>query len=138
MKKRVNKLKDILDMTEYLQKRCYCAGEIYSDDGFFYQIFKDTAEYKMLGESDKYNAIFVIANSDSEKLDAQILVIFRSDDKKTISDITRYDATDNNIKLCKEFINGRTEKAPFDEYKEDETPKVLNEIFSIADAILTD
>ena len=28
------KLKDILNMEEYLKNECYCPGEIYSVDGF--------------------------------------------------------------------------------------------------------
>ena len=133
------KLKEILDMSEYLKNRCYCSGEIYSNDGFGYQIFKEDTECKLLdGKCEKYNCIFAIATSEFENADPQLLVIFKNDDNKTIYDITRYDATENNIKLAKEFINGRTEKANFDEFNPGEKEKSLKQIMGIADAIMVD
>ncbi len=35
----IKKLKDIKDMERYLKEDCYCPGEIYGPDGFFFQIF---------------------------------------------------------------------------------------------------
>lgn len=137
------KLKDILDMEEYLKNRCYCPGEIYSNDGFFYQIFEATSECKVIGERNDsiHNFIAVISKPKSfsnKEAEAQILVIFRNKDLTMIEDCVRYDATDNNIKLVKEIIVGKKDKGAFDESEKDSTAKSLNEIFSIADAIMID
>lgn len=48
--KDIKKLKDLYNMEEYLDKECYCPGEIYSFDGFFFQIFKADQDCKYLGQ----------------------------------------------------------------------------------------
>ena len=136
-------LKDILDMEEYLENRCYCPGEIYSDDGFFCQIFEATSECKVIGERNDniYNFIAVISKPKSfknEEPEAQILIIFRNKDLTMIEDSVRYDATNNNIKLVKEIIEGKKDKGNFDEYEKGANAKSLKEIFNIADAIMID
>lgn len=136
-------LKDILDMKEYLENRCYCPGEIYSDDGFFYQIFDATSECKVIGERNDsiHNFIAIISKPKSfnnKEAKAQILIIFRNKDLTMVEDCVRYDATDNNIKLVKEIIADKKNKGDFDEYEKGSTVKSLKEIFSIADAIMLD
>lgn len=134
------KLKDILDMEEYLENRCYCPGEIYSGDGFFFQIFKSDSDCKIIGErnDDKYNFIAVISTPSGENQKAQILIIWRNKELTMIEDAIRYDATENNIKLVKEIIAGKKDKGDFDEYEKGSTAKALKEVFSIADAIMID
>ena len=137
------KLKDILDMEEYLENRCYCPGEIYSDDGFFCQIFEATSECKLIGERNDniHNFMAVILKPKSfndKESEAQILIIFRNKDLTMIEDCVRYDATDNNIKLVKEIIAGKKDKGNFDEYEKGSKAKSLKEIFGIADAIIID
>lgn len=136
-------LKDILDMEEYLKNRCYCPGEIYSADGFFYQIFEATSECKVVGErnDNTHNFIAVISTPKSfndKETKAQIIVIFRSKDLTMVEDCVRYDATNNNIKLVKEIIACKKDRGNFDEYEKGSTAKSLKEIFSIADAIMID
>ncbi len=134
----MTQLKDVLNMTDYLQNDCYCEGEIYSENGFFFEVFEPDAECKVLGSANKVHAMFVIAKPVGERAKAQLLAIFVNEDGKTIDDITRYDATDNNIRLAKEFISGRTERARFDEYEQGSTAKTLDELLHIADAIIVD
>lgn len=137
--KEVKKLKEILDMEDYLETRCYCPGEIYSFDGFFYQIFDGEDECKYLGTGKEhalygyYPTIFVIATHEDN---TQILMI--ADNKGRIEDICRCDATENNIKLVKELIKNGSSSLKFDEYEKGATAKGLKEIFSIADAIMID
>lgn len=135
------KLYDILDMEYYLKNECYCPGEIYSIDGFFYQIFRASSECKEIGRFDNNNnyfskipCIFVI----SQSIDAsnQILIIMHKNDK--IEDIIRFDATENNIKLIKEVLkNGKTD-LKFDEYKDTKTKESLEKIINMCDAIIVD
>lgn len=134
----MTQLKDVLNMTDYLQNDCYCEGEIYSQDGFFFQVFEPEAECKVLGSANKVQALFVVATAEEEGAKPSLLAIFVNEDGKTIDDITRFDATDNNIRLAKEFIAGRTEKARFDEYEPGSTAKGLDELLHMADAIIVD
>lgn len=123
------KLNEILDMKEYLQDRCYCAGEIYDLSGFFYQVFNADDECFTLAENE--NIVSVVCKD-------QILYIYKNEDNKTINDISRVDATENNIKIIKEIIMGKEQSAKLDEFKKGSTQRSLNEIMKIADAILID
>lgn len=133
------KLKDILNMEDYLKNECYCPGEIYSVDGFFYQIFKAEYECKEIGRIDKNDnyfskipCIFVISQSMQES--NQILIIMHQYNK--IIDIIRFDATENNIKLIKEVIENNSTNLKFNEYEKGKTEKALEEIFKLADAVM--
>ena len=61
MKENVKQLKDIYDMEYYLEHECYCQGEIYSFDGFFYQIFDKDDKCELIGKRGKDN---ILANGD--------------------------------------------------------------------------
>ena len=134
------KLKDILNMEEYLKNECYCPGEIYSVDGFFYQIFKGEYECKEIGRIEKANdltkspCIFVL--SQSMQKSNQILIIMHDNIK--ILDIIRFDATENNIKLIKEVLKNNKSDLKFDEYKETKTKESLEKIINMCDAIMID
>lgn len=138
----MKKLKDILDMETYLDKRCYCPGEIYSPDGFFYQIFSAESECEIIGENE--NHIIVIATSVFENSKPQIIDIYKSEDKTTILDAFRCDATENNIAIFKKLMAGvpvktlKEQGAKFDEYVNGSTAKSLQEILNMADAICID
>ena len=139
----INKqLKDILDMEYYLQNECYCPGEIYSFDGFFYQIFDKEDECEYIGEVGKecvltnfdYSLIAVVCQQADKK--PKLLMICHKDNK--IGDIVRVDATENNIKLIKEIIKNNKSNLKWNEYEEGSTAKALKEVMSIADAIMID
>ena len=129
------KLSDIADMREYLDNRCYCPGEIYDSSGFFYQVFDPDTECKIICEGirNEIHGKFVVAQA-NEKTKPQIIYIQISDG--TVEDCRRFDATDNNIKLIKGFMVGKYKKVFLDEYKESDTEKTLQEVFSIVDAIM--
>lgn len=135
------KLKEILNMEHYLAKECYCPGEIYSADGFFYRIFDKEDECTMLGKQEKenkftkegYSFISVVAQHKEES--PQVLMILYETGKDKIADIIRFDATENNIKYVKEVIETGTSDLKWDHYNKEEKIKSLKEIMSIADAI---
>ena len=132
------KLKDIFNMEYYLKYECYCPGEIYSVDGFFYQIFKPEAEYEMIIESKDYDNFLskipcmVVLAKNSEGI-LQILIIMYEEEE--IKDIIRFDATENNIRLVKEGITKGKTDLKFNEYEEGKTAKGIKEMLEIADAI---
>ena len=129
------KLKDIADMEDYLEKRCYCPGEIYDMTGLFYQVFSAETECKILceGERGAIHGKFVIAKPKDEYA-PQIIYIEITDNK--VDDCIRIDATDNNITQVIHFIQGGIEKMSFDEFPETETQKSLDEVFKYSDAIM--
>jgi len=129
------KLKDIADMKEYLENRCYCPGEIYDMTGFFYQVFSPETECKMLCEGNRgaVHGKFVLAKAKDE-FNAQIIYIEITDGM--VDGCLRIDATPNNMEQVIGFLEGAVEKMSFDEFPESHTEKSLEEVFKIADAIL--
>lgn len=121
-------LKDVLDMHDYLTDRCYCPGEIYDQSGFFYQIFKDDDMCEKLGENNQ-NIALVCKN--------QILWIYK-ENEKYIEEITRVDATENNIEIIKLLLAGKKPNKKLDEFVKGDTQRSLNQLMSIADAIIVD
>lgn len=116
-------------------------GEIYSVDGFFYQIFKPEFEYEEIGKCEladnylsKFPFIAVISKSTYDVV--QILLIAYTDEK--IIHIVRFDATENNIRLLKEVIKNNKTELKFNEYEKGKTVENLKEILNIADAIIID
>ena len=136
------KLKDILDMETYLAERCYCPNEIYSSDGFFYQLFYADTECKLLGENEGYFVVIAKPFKEEEKDKAQLVIIYKNGNK--VADTVSYDATENNIKIFKMILAktpvSQLEEQGYrlDEYNKDHTAKALQEVFSIADAIMID
>ena len=134
-------IKDILDMEDYLKNRCYCPGEIYSSDGFFYQIFKPENECEIVGECEDY--IVIVATVDMGGRKPQLIIIYKGDDGK-VADTVRYVATENNITIFKKILSGisvqqlKSEGVKFDEYINGSTAKSLKEIMCLADAIIVD
>lgn len=129
------------DIERYLQCDCYCPNEIYSFDGFGYQLFYEEQECEKLGEKQDDNSLIIGCVAypfNDEKRKPQIVLFFIKDDK--CFDATRYDATENNIKITKDIltngVNGR--KFSFDEYEKGSSAKALKEILSFADAIMID
>ena len=124
-------LGDIADMDEYLANRCYCPGEIYDVTGFFFQVFTPETECKNLWVNDK--AVSVIAKESPEALE-QIIYIEITGNK--VDNCVRLDATENNIEQVLKFMKGEINKVSLDELENGATAKSLEEVFSIADAIM--
>lgn len=127
------------DVERYLLNDCYCPHEIYSFDGFFYQLFDENQECEKLGEfSGSFVACVSFPNNDS-KTNGQVVLFFLDKDK--VCDALRYDATENNLELTKlmcmhgtAFIKNSGKK--FNEYSPGSTAKSLSQILAISDAIM--
>lgn len=125
----------IADMKDYLADRCYCPGEIYDVTGFFFQIFKPEEECKQIcmGKSKNGDDVYCVICRD------QIINIWVDNNK--VTECERYDATENNIELFKRYwsSNGSADAvdgAQLDEFEPGSTQKSLEEIMSIADAVI--
>ena len=130
------KLKDIADMEDYLENRCYCPHEIYDLTGFFYNCFAPDTECELLAEGERgaIHGTFVLAKpSQFNEGTSQIIYIEHRDG--TVESCIRMDATENNKNQIVAFLNGDIEKMHIDEYADTKTEESLKEIFSIADAV---
>lgn len=127
------KLKDIADMEDYLEHRCYCPHEIYDISGFFFMCFDPDVECELLieGERGSIHGTFVMAKSSQGSL--QIIYIKHKDGY--VDSCIRLDATENNKEQIVKFLNGEIEKMNIDEYPDTKTKETLKEIFSIVDAV---
>lgn len=121
------------DMERYLEYDCYCPGEIYDTSGFFFQVFKPEDECKEISRGADYRdpedtVITVVCKN-------QLINFWVRGDK--ITGAERYDATENNIRIMPLAIAGKlSPEDKLDEFKPGETAKSLNEILSMADAVL--
>ena len=139
------KIKDLhKDIERYLLHDCYCPHEVYSFDGFGYQLFYEDQECEKIGEryEGSYGAVACIAHPYNDESNKPQVVLFTIEDDKVI-DALRYDATDNNIEITKIIIEKGVEgvKASgkkFDEFEPGAMAKSLKNILSMADAIMID
>ena len=132
------KLKDIADMKDYLETRCYCPYEIYDTSGFFYELFYPDTECTLFisGSMGKIHGAFVVAKPERTgdyRSKEQIIYIEITDNM--VDDCVRIDNTQNNRGQIEKFMNGEISKMAFDEYDDNNTSESLNEVLSLADAI---
>lgn len=139
------KIKDLHpDIERYLLHDCYCPHEVYSFDGFGYQLFYEDQECEKLGEAhlEDTECVVCIANPfNEERKEPQIVVFWLEGDK--CYDALRYDATENNIEMTKIFLEKgiaylKSTGKKFDEFRPGSTAKSLKQILSIADAVIID
>lgn len=130
------KLQDIADMKDYLENRCYCPHEIYDMSGFFFQLFKPDTECVVFAEGERgaIHGTFVFAKEDDSRSRPQIIYIEHTNN--IVDSCIRLDATKNNAEQILKFIRGEIDKMSIDEYDDTKTEESLNEIFSLADAIM--
>ena len=130
------RLKEIKGVEHYLKNDCYCPNEIYSSDGFFYQIFKPEEDCKYLGVNESHHMVIC--------KDQLILFYIHKDDNNKIVDSIRYDATKNNIEMAVAIVNGKNVKEyieqgrKLDKFKDNSTERDLKQILNMADAIMID
>ena len=130
------KLKDIADMEDYLENRCYCPYEIYDMSGFFFNCFKPDVECEVLAEGERgaIHGTFVLAKP-SQFNEESLQIIYIEHKDGYVDSCIRIDATENNKEQILKFLNGKIEKMHLNEYADTKTEESLKEIFSIADAV---
>lgn len=132
------KIKDVHpDMERYLQEDCYCPYEVYDPTGFFFDLFYPDYECLCVKKADRASVVIAHGNLDEHKKRPQCLFIQHRGGK--VIDVTRVDATDNNIDLLKRLADGEScEGRKLDEFKEGSTARSLAEMFSLCDAVIID
>lgn len=133
------------DVRRYLEHNCYCPNEIYDLDGFFYQLFYPEDPATLVHKTDTMTTA-VVTHTEKDKepkqSDTQLIAIWHDDAEKPgrIMNMQRIDATKNNIQWIIKFMNGTTVKGidKIDEYVPGSTAASMNQIMSIADAVIVD
>lgn len=131
------KLKDIADMEDYLENRCYCPHEIYDMTGIFYELFFPETECTLLisGSKGGINGVFVIAKPDMTGYNPKEQIIYIDIINDRVNECVRLDNTQNNREQIQKFMNGEIDMMSFDEYDVGNTQKNIEEITSVTDAI---
>ena len=109
------KLKDIADMKDYLENRCYCPNEIYDSSGFFFNTFPPETECEILieGERNSVHGTFVLATSEQNV--EQIIYIDHKEGY--VENCERFDATENNKAQIIKFMRGEIDGIEIDTYE---------------------
>lgn len=129
------KLQDIADMKDYLENRCYCPYEIYDMTGFFSQLFKPETDCVVFAEGERgsVHGTFVFAKQGPE---SKMQIIYIDHRDGVVNSCVRLDVTKNNVEQILKFMRREIDRMSFDEYDDTKTEESLNEIFSLADAIM--
>lgn len=123
------------DIERYFAEDCYCPHEVYSVDGFCYQLVFGDAECKVVGNyktKDGEDVTFVITASGKEHDYPILLNIWHTDEK--VTGMERYDYSEENLKNIVKYWEGKIETVPLTEA--DKLNKTVTEILGIADAII--
>lgn len=128
------RLKDIADMEDYLENRCYCPYEIYDMSGFFFQIFRPETECTLLAEGERgaIHDTFILAQSGDYPM--QIICIEHRNG--VVESCVRFDATENNKRMVTDFLGHRIDKMTIDKYSDNHTYEELAKILSMADSVI--
>ena len=124
------------DVERYLAEDCYCPNEVYSVDGFGYQLVFADADCKVIGTfknpKDTDNITFCITAS-GEKHDHPILLnIWHTEEK--VESMERYEYSEQNIREITAWLKCESMTVTLSEA--DDLKKSLAEIMSYADAFI--
>jgi hypothetical protein len=123
------------DVERYLAEDCYCPNEVYSVDGFCYQLVFGDAECKVVGNyktKDGDDVTFVITASGEEHDYPILLNIWHTDEK--VTSMERYEYSEENLKNIVNYWEGKIETVPLTEA--DKLNRTVTEVLGIADAII--
>lgn len=131
-------LKDVhKDVERYLAEDCYCPNEVYSVDGFFYQLVFADAECKVVGTyqdplKNNGEITFVVTASGKNHDHPILLNIWHTADK--VTSMERYDYSEHNLDQILRYFKGEISKVRLSE--EEELEKSVSDILKYADAII--
>ena len=122
------------NIERYLEEDCYCPNEVYSVDGFFYQLVYGDADCKVVGhyKDRKDDDVTLVITASGKEHDCPILLnIWHTPEK--VTGMERYDYSEENLKNIVRFFKGEIDSVQLTEA--DDLNKSVAEILSIADAI---
>lgn len=128
-------LKDVhKDVERYLAEDCYCPNEVYSVDGFFYQLVFADAECKVIGTypSGEGHVTLVITSSGKKHDHPILLNIWHTSEQ--VTSMERYEYSEHNLNEILRYFKGEISKVHLSE--EEELEKSVSDMLKYADAIM--
>lgn len=122
------------DVERYLAEDCYCPNEVYSVDGFFYQLVYADAECKVIGTYPSGDSqVTLVITASGEKHDHLILLnIWHTSER--VTSMERYEYSEHNLDQILRYFKGEISKVRLSE--EEELEKSVSEMLKYADAIM--
>ena len=128
-------LKDVhKDVERYLAEDCYCPNEVYSVDGFFYQLVFADAECEVIGTYPSGEGqVTLVITASGKKHDHPILLnIWHTAEQ--VTSMERYDYSEHNLDQILRYFKGEISKVRLSE--EEELGKSVSDMLKYADAIM--
>ena len=127
-------------MERYLQEDCYCPGEIYSVDGFFFQVFTVDDECRLIERSEDMTAVVATTQRGGEELSKPQAIMFWHDEGDgRIINAQRVDATENNVDIMRTIVQGgEPDGRRLDEFEPGALAEQVGKVLSMADAVIID
>ena len=130
-------LKDVhKDIERYLEQDCYCPNEVYSVDGFFYQLVFADAECKVIGTYPNPSGdgqVTLVITASGKKHDHPILLnIWHTAEQ--VTSMERYEYSEHNLNQILRYFKGEISKVRLSE--EEELEKSVSDMLKYADAIM--
>lgn len=135
------KFKDVHeDMERYLREDCYCPGEIYGADGFFFQVYTVDDECRLIERSEDMTAVVATTQRGGEEMSKPQAILFWHDGGDgLIVDAQRVDATENNVGILRSIVRGEEpDGRKIDEFEPGDTARQLCEVLSMCDMVMVD
>lgn len=137
------KLKDhFQDAERYLAQDCYCPGEVYSADGFFYEIFSADDWFSPLGKGEAIYELPEIAHAETTFGICRDQLLFVTtcsigeDGEEKILEMLRLPINPNNVSWAYEMLmTGDSDRTV---ELEENTLASLRKVMSMADAVICD
>lgn len=124
------------DIERYFAEDCYCANEVYSVDGFGYQLVFGDADCKVVGtypSKEEGEEITFVITASGENHDHPILLnIWHTPEK--VTGMERYEYSDENLKNIASYLKGEIRRITLTEAED--LKRSVAEILSIADAVM--
>lgn len=128
-------LKDVhKDVERYLAEDCYCPNEVYSVDGFFYQlVFADAACVVIGTFLSNGGQVTLVITASGKKHDHLILLnIWHTSER--VTSMERYEYSEYNLDQILRYFKGEISKVRLSE--EEELEKSVSDMLKYADAII--
>lgn len=128
------------DMERYLREDCYCPGEIYGVDGFFFLVFTVEDECRLIERSEDMTAVIATTQRGGEDLKKPQAIMFWHDEGDgRIIDAQRVDATENNVEILRTIVHGgKPDGREIDEFEPGSLEKQVKKVLDLADAVMVD
>lgn len=128
------------DMERYLREDCYCPGEIYGVDGFFFQVFTVDDECRLIERSEDMTAIVATTQRGGQELSKPQAILFWHDEGDgRIIDAQRVDATENNVEILRTIVQGgKPDGRKIDEFEPGKLAAQVERVLSMADLVMVD